>query len=74
MDIHMPEMNGYEVTKEIIRRNIEIPIIGCTADIFDDTFNKCIQSGMSDVITKPFQINKLVEKIHFYTYLEKKKI
>ena len=67
MDIHMPEMNGYETTVEIIERNIGIPIIGCTADIFDETFDKCIKSGMVDVITKPFQITELIEKISIYT-------
>jgi signal transduction histidine kinase/ligand-binding sensor domain-containing protein/CheY-like chemotaxis protein len=67
MDIHMPEMNGYEVTEEIIKRNIDTPIIGCTADIFDETHKKCIDSGMRDVITKPFQIKDLLDKINYYT-------
>ena len=58
MDIHMPDMNGFQTTQEIVKRNYDIPIIGCTADIFDETFEKAIQSGMIDVITKPFEIKK----------------
>ncbi len=66
MDIHMPEMNGYEATQQITKK-YRTPVIGCTADIFNETFEKGIKSGMVDIITKPFQINHLIEKIHIHS-------
>lgn len=67
MDIHMPETNGYQVVEEIRRRNNKTAVIGCTADIFEETFEKAIQYGMSDVITKPFEIEDLIDKLYLYT-------
>ncbi|MCU0422227.1 MAG: response regulator [Bacteroidia bacterium] len=67
MDLHMPEMNGYEAT-EAIRSGIEgieasIPIIALTADAFDETRTHVIRSGMNDFVTKPFKQEELFNKI-----------
>ncbi len=68
MDIMMPEMDGLEATK-IIRNDFSepkknIPILAMTAFIFtegDD--NKYIEAGMNDYILKPFNPEKLKQKI-----------
>lgn len=61
MDIHMPEMNGYEATRAIRAREREleqepVPIIAVTAD--PDT-ERCFESGMSDYLQKPHNLESL---------------
>jgi len=62
MDIQMPGLNGYEVTRII--RNMQnnkknIPIIAMTAYAMHENRDKCIQAGMDDYISKPIDIDKL---------------
>lgn len=63
MDIQMPNMNGYEATKEIrLSSNIDastIPIIALTANAFSEDIAKSISAGMDDHITKPINIEEL---------------
>jgi CheY-like chemotaxis protein len=64
MDIQMPEMDGITATKEIreIERaqNIENPvmIIAITANSIKDDRNKCLEAGMNEYISKPFNLDK----------------
>lgn len=62
MDIHMPIMDGYEATR-IIRREIKspIPVIALSASDFDDEKKLCIDAGMNECITKPFEVVQLVD-------------
>ncbi|OQX00185.1 MAG: hypothetical protein BWK80_62170, partial [Desulfobacteraceae bacterium IS3] len=58
MDIHMPEMNGFEATRKI--REYEAgkkhtPIIALTADAFKDDRDKCLSEGMDFYLKKPFR-------------------
>ncbi|MBC7695316.1 MAG: response regulator [Burkholderiales bacterium] len=67
MDIQLPELDGYEATA-YIRNNFPepkngIPIIAMTAHAFANEVEKCIQFGMNDYISKPFDENRLFEKI-----------
>lgn len=67
MDLHMPEMDGYETTR-FIRNNFEapknnIPIIAITAAAIKGEKEKCFQTGMNDYISKPFKPNLFFEKI-----------
>lgn len=61
MDIHMPIMDGYEATR-IIREEIHsiIPVIALSASDFDDEKKLCIDAGMNECITKPFEVLQLV--------------
>lgn len=67
MDIQMPEMDGYDATR-YIRTNLPseksgIPIIAMTAHAIVGEAEKCINVGMNDYISKPFNRNVLYEKI-----------
>ncbi len=67
MDIQMPEMDGYQTTI-FIRTEMhypinQIPIIAMTASALTTEKDICIQAGMNDYISKPFQANELYEKI-----------
>ena len=63
MDYSMPVMNGAMVTKWI-RENVskEIPIIGVTAFMKKELIDECLNSGMNDVIHKPFRLSDM-EKV-----------
>jgi len=63
MDVHMPEMDGYEATRMIrksgspIAKNIRI--IALTADVFKEDIEKCLEAGMDGHIGKPIFPNDL---------------
>ena len=65
MDIMMPVMDGYEATHEI--RNSEkedaksIPIIAMTANAFDDDMKKSKTAGIGAHLSKPLDIQKMIE-------------
>lgn len=70
MDTYMPGMSGFEVTKKIREGVIvgkqHIPIITFTAGILDVERETSIQAGANDILSKPFDVNVLHEKIRIY--------
>jgi PAS domain S-box-containing protein len=67
MDIHMPEMDGYEATRCIREFENErglkaVPIIAMTANVFREDVEKCIASGMNDHLGKPIDLAELFKK------------
>ncbi|MEO5644803.1 MAG: HAMP domain-containing protein [Bacteroidia bacterium] len=62
MDIMMPEMDGYETMKNIRKDNAnrDITIIAVTAKAMKGDRQKCIESGASDYITKPVNVEQLL--------------
>lgn len=67
MDIMMPVMDGIEATKQIRRLQREdageIPIIAMTANAFLDDVKRNKEAGMNDQISKPIEVEKLIEVI-----------
>ncbi|MCP5325780.1 MAG: response regulator [Oceanospirillaceae bacterium] len=66
MDCLMPEMDGYEATRQIrsAGQNINVPIIAITANAYADVEVACRQAGMTDYLAKPVdlqQLNRLLE-------------
>ncbi len=67
MDLQMPEMDGYEATKQIRQFNENITIIAQTAFAFSSDKDKVLSSGFDDYISKPLnaiELQKLIKK-HF---------
>lgn len=67
MDIQMPVMDGYEVTRSIRALAREdsavVPIFALTANAFQEDVDKALDSGMNDIVTKPLDISLLLKKI-----------
>lgn len=73
MDIQMPELNGIEATKQILKyfkdhKADEKPpvIIALTANAFEDEVSHCLSVGMSHFISKPFTLESLKSAIYNY--------
>ncbi|HAS64530.1 MAG TPA: hypothetical protein DCS35_19365 [Vibrio sp.] len=63
-DCHMPEMDGYELTKVIRAQECEqnkspIPIIALTANAIHGEAERCLELGMTEFLTKPVKKEKL---------------
>ncbi|GGK54018.1 MULTISPECIES: ATP-binding protein [Flavobacteriaceae] len=63
MDIQMPEMNGFEATKEIRKFNPKVNIIAQTAYALIGDKEKVIEVGCNSYIKKPIDVSILKEKI-----------
>ncbi|NVD06575.1 PAS domain S-box protein [Vibrio sp. JPW-9-11-11] len=68
MDNHMPIMDGIQATEAITQLDLQPKpiIIGCTADAFEETRQKMLTVGCTEVITKPISSKKL-DEIFFVT-------
>ncbi len=61
MDIKLPDVNGYEVTKRIRILYPELPIIAQTAFVMSGDKEKALRSGCNAYIPKPIDLNKLLD-------------
>jgi signal transduction histidine kinase/CheY-like chemotaxis protein len=63
MDMQMPNMNGYEATRQIRQFNNKMIIIAQTAFALEGDREKAIESGCNDYLTKPLDPHLLLESI-----------
>ena len=66
MDIHMPNMDGFETVKQIRKKKKKIPIIGLSADAFTEHREIALNSGFCDYLTKPIQFPELIRVLKKY--------
>jgi len=59
MDIHMPEMDGLETSKNLLAIGYKNPIIALTANIMTNDREAYIEAGMCDCLSKPFVAHDL---------------
>ena len=70
MDCQMPEMDGYEATREIRRREGEsrhTTIIAMTDNAVESCRERCFQSGMDDYLNKPARQEDLAALLEHWT-------
>lgn len=70
MDLHMPNLDGYQACKEIRRwerqscpQRTPIPIIALSANVMSDVAEKCAATGFTSYLSKPVAFSSLSSKI-----------
>jgi CheY-like chemotaxis protein len=63
MDIKMPEMDGFDATRQIRQFNRKVPIIAQTAFVLEEELQKCEETGCNGYITKPIDIKEFLEMV-----------
>ncbi|KAF4975533.1 hypothetical protein FZEAL_7679 [Fusarium zealandicum] len=69
MDLEMPNMDGLTCVREIRKMQSEgvikqhVPVVAVTANVRDEQVQTAMQSGMDDIVSKPFRIPDLLRKI-----------
>jgi signal transduction histidine kinase/ActR/RegA family two-component response regulator len=70
MDVQMPEMDGFEATKQIRALEAEtykkVPIVAMTASVFKEEIQQCLEAGMDDHIGKPIDYTILIKLLMKY--------
>jgi len=67
MDIHMPQMDGLEACRLILKENPKLPIIAVTANVLSSDISEYFKAGMKDYLAKPFNRDGLLEIIFKWT-------
>jgi signal transduction histidine kinase/ActR/RegA family two-component response regulator len=66
MDIHMPNMDGYDATQALREKGNKTAIIALTAKAMKDDRQKCIDAGCNDYMTKPIKRQELIKILNQY--------
>jgi CheY-like chemotaxis protein len=65
MDCQMPELDGFDATREIRKQDIRainsqpVPVVAMTANVMSGDRERCLEVGMDDYIGKPVQRDQL---------------
>ncbi|AUI67832.1 PAS domain S-box protein [Beggiatoa leptomitoformis] len=72
IDLKMPYLDGESCVRQLRRQknNAGLIIIGLSATVFTDTRENFMAAGCNDFLEKPINVNKLLEKIQFYTQVD----
>ena len=68
MDIQLPNLSGYDATRQIRAIHKDIPIIAQTANAFDEDKQKCLEAGCNEYLAKPIAINTLISILAKYLF------
>ena len=64
LDITMPELDGIETVKRLMKVDSNAKVIMCSAMGQQSMVIEAIQSGAKDFIVKPFQAERIIEAIN----------
>lgn len=63
LDVQMPDMDGYQVTRELRNRGLAMPIIAVTAHAMKEDHDACLAAGYNTVLVKPLNRSLLVQTL-----------
>jgi PAS domain S-box-containing protein len=63
MDLQMPDLDGFEATKEIRALNLAMPIVALTAHAVDEVRDRCDRAGFNGFLTKPINSAALLKVV-----------
>ncbi len=66
MDIQMPVMDGVEATKNIRLNDTETPIVALTANAMRTDYERCIDAGANEFLTKPIDLARFNQVLYKY--------
>lgn len=66
MDIRMPEMDGYEATRQIRQFNKEVAIVAQTSHALAEDIELALQAGCNKHLSKPIIKKELLATIHYF--------
>ena len=66
MDCQMPIMDGYAATQAIRKNWPDIPIVALTAGMGDNLRHLCLDSGMNEVMSKPYSLQELEKTLQHF--------
>jgi len=72
-DVHMPELDGLDLTRAIRATEtpeVRLPVLALTASAMVDDLRACRDAGMDDVLTKPYSLSELDQKLRELTSAE----
>ena len=72
MDIQLPEMNGYDATKNIKKIRPEMPVIAQTAYAMAGEREKIFEAGCNDYVSKPIKLDILRNTVAQYLFQDLK--
>jgi len=70
MDMQMPNMNGYDTTRQLRSQGVRTPIIAVTANAMTGDEKKCIDVGCDGYLSKPIDRNKLEDLVSRYLAIQ----
>ncbi|MDB5009700.1 MAG: ATP-binding region ATPase domain protein, partial [Mucilaginibacter sp.] len=68
MDLHMPVMDGYDAARKMRANGVTIPIIALTANLPEEIKEQVKQTGMNDIIVKPFLPDELYRTVLHHVF------
>ncbi|MDQ8194074.1 response regulator [Coraliomargarita sp. SDUM461004] len=69
MDLSMPNMDGFDTTREIVTSSLlnkETPIVAVTANTGKHVASRCLRLGMVEFVTKPLRLERVEELVNTY--------
>jgi len=67
MDLSLPDIDGWEATRQLRSKGMRLPIIALTAHALQADRDRAMQAGCDDFDTKPVDLKRLLNKIALWT-------
>ena len=63
-DVHMPEMDGITLTRELAVRFSDLPVMIMTGQLDEHCRKSALSAGAREILRKPFEISEFMVRLH----------